>query len=173
VSAFIHVRPALAVAVPTDAASAGRGWPSPRTWEMTARLWTACAVASATDEVRAALVTGAVGNGAGFEMLSWAQEMDIPDPELVLDDPDSYPLPERGDRAYAFLSAVAAAVAADATGERWNQGWRVLAKAANHAPDVAAVAARVLAQCRPSGAKAPPELKAFAPILRAAGLMDR
>jgi len=38
VAAFLHVRPALACAPPTDAAAAGRGWPSPRTWEMTGRL---------------------------------------------------------------------------------------------------------------------------------------
>ncbi|MGH3170552.1 MAG: AAA family ATPase, partial [Trebonia sp.] len=34
VAAFLHVRPALALAPPSDAAAAGRGWPSPRTWEM-------------------------------------------------------------------------------------------------------------------------------------------
>ena len=41
VAAFLHVRPALACAPPTDAASAGRGWPSPRTWEMAGRLMAA------------------------------------------------------------------------------------------------------------------------------------
>ena len=41
VAAFLHVRPALACAPPSDAASAGRGWPSPRTWEMAARLMAA------------------------------------------------------------------------------------------------------------------------------------
>ncbi|HVT67257.1 MAG TPA: MoxR family ATPase, partial [Trebonia sp.] len=38
VAAFLRVRPALALAPPEDAAAAGRGWPSPRTWEMAARL---------------------------------------------------------------------------------------------------------------------------------------
>src|ERR1700761_4347462 len=38
VAGFLRVRPALACAPPSDAASAGRGWPSPRTWEMAARL---------------------------------------------------------------------------------------------------------------------------------------
>src|SRR6202041_668941 len=41
VAAFLHVRPALACAPPTDAASAGRGWPSPRTWGMAGRLMAA------------------------------------------------------------------------------------------------------------------------------------
>src|SRR6202453_1542456 len=38
VAAFLHVRPALACAPPTDAASAGRGWAAPRAWEMGGRL---------------------------------------------------------------------------------------------------------------------------------------
>src|ERR1700683_5589527 len=37
VAAFLHVRPALACGPPTAPASAGRGWPSPRTWEMAGR----------------------------------------------------------------------------------------------------------------------------------------
>ncbi|MGH9286374.1 MAG: AAA family ATPase, partial [Acidimicrobiales bacterium] len=41
IAAFVGVRPSLACAPPTEAASAGRGWPSPRTWEMAARLWAA------------------------------------------------------------------------------------------------------------------------------------
>lgn len=171
VSAFISVRPALTLDVPSDAAQAGRGWPSPRTWEMAARLWTAADVAGASHEARAALVNGAVGDAAGLQLLTWQLEMDLPDPEDVLADPEGMELPDRGDRAYAVLSAVAAAVAANPTLERWNAGWKVLARAGERAPDVAAVAARVLAQCRPDGAAAPPEVKMFAPLLRDAGLL--
>jgi hypothetical protein len=172
VSAFITVRPALAVAVPQEGASAGRGWPSPRTWEMAAILWTAANVAGASDEARSALVLGSVGDGGGVEFLSWVQEMDLPDPEEVLADPGSFVLPERGDRAFAVLSAVAAAVAGNPTPDRWKAGWKVLARAGHDAPDVAATAARVLAQCRPEGTPAPKEIKIFAPLLKEAGLMQ-
>ena len=66
VAAFLHARPALASAPPTDAAtSAGRGWPSPRTWEMAARLWAASGAADAAEEARAALVAGSVGRRRG------------------------------------------------------------------------------------------------------------
>jgi MoxR domain in the MoxR-vWA-beta-propeller ternary systems len=175
VAAFLHVRPALACAPPSDAASAGRGWPSPRTWEMAARLMAAASAAGTgvhSDEARSALVRGAVGDGAGVEFLAWLVEMDLPDPEEVLADPASFRLPERGDRAYAALAAVAAAVAADPTPERWTAGWQVLGQAAEAAPDVAAVAARILARCRPEGAALPPEIKLFAPVLRDAGLLQ-
>jgi hypothetical protein len=83
----------------------------------------------------------------------------------------SFVLPERGDRAYAALSAVAAAVATNATPERWVAGWKVLARAGDGAADIAATAARVLARCRPDGAVPPPEIKVFAPLLKDAGLL--
>src|SRR5207248_5883362 len=144
---------------------------SPRSWEMAARLLSAAVASGASDDVQSVLVRGAVGDGAGVEFLSWMTEMDLPDPEVVLADPDAFVLPERGDRAYAALSAVAAAVAAHTTGDRWLAGWRVLARAGEHAPDVAATAARVLARCRPAGAAPPPEVKVFLPLLRDAGLL--
>ena len=171
VAAFLHVRPALACAPPSDAASSGRGWPSPRTWEMAARLWAASGAAGAGEEARSALVRGAVGDGAGIEFLAWLIEMDLPDPEAVLADPSSFVLPARGDRAYAAVAAVAAVVAASPTPQRWTAGWQVLGKAAATAPDVAAVAARVLARCRPDGVPLPAEVHLFAPVLRDAGLL--
>lgn len=172
VAAFVSARPSITAAPPSDAASAGRGWPSPRTWEMTARLWAAAVSAGATEDAVQALVTGAIGDGAGIEFLAWTQEMDLPDPEQVLLDPESFTLPERGDRAYAVLIAVASAVAANATVQRWYAGWKVLGKAGEEAPDVAAMAARILARCRPDGAKAPAEIKMFIPVLKDAGLLE-
>ena len=171
VSAFVTVRPGLTVQVPTDAAGAGRGWPSPRTWDMAARLWAAAEAAGASTEAETALITGCVGEGPGVELLMWEMDMDLPDPEEVLADPEGFDLPERGDRVYALLSAVSASVAARPTAERWLAGWRVLGRAGEHTPDVAAVAARVLAQCKPAGAVAPPEVKLFAPLLKEAGLL--
>jgi hypothetical protein len=172
VAAFLQVRPALACAPPTDAASAGRGWPSPRTWEMAARLWAASGAAGAGDEARSALVAGAIGDGAAAEFLAWLAEMDLPDPEAVLADPSSFVLPARTDRAYAAVAAVAAVVAADPAPDRWVAGWQVLGVAAAAAPDVAAVAARMLARCRPANVELPAEVRLFAPVLRDAGLLQ-
>lgn len=171
VGAFLQVRPALAIAPPANPSEAGRGWPSPRTWEMAARLMTAADVAGAGEQVRSALIRGAVGDGAGVEFLAWLVEMDLPDPEEVLANPASFRLPERGDRAYAALAAIAAAVAAEPTPERWTAGWQVLGGCAATVPDIAATAARVLARCRPGGTPLPAEIKLFAPVLREAGLL--
>jgi AAA domain (dynein-related subfamily) len=171
IAGFITVRPMLALDVPEEPAAAGRAWPSPRTWDMAARLHAAAATGDVSELASSLLVRGCVGAGPGIEFLTWLAEADLPDPEAVLADPDSFELPERGDRAYAALSSVAAAVAADPEDGRWERGWRAFGKAAGSAPDVAAAAARTLARCRPPGAPIPEEVKAFAPLLRDAGLL--
>jgi hypothetical protein len=172
IAGFITVRPTLALAVPDDPAGAGRAWPSPRSWDMAARLFAAAESAADDDgRVGGLLVRGAVGDGPGVEFLTWVAEADLPDPEAVLADPDSFRLPERGDRAYAALSSIAAAVVGDPLGGRWETGWRIFGAAAERVPDVAAAAARALARARPPGAPIPPEVKQFLPLLRDAGLV--
>jgi hypothetical protein len=171
VAGFLIVRPMLALAVPDDSTGAGRAWPSPRSWDLAARLQAAAEGGGVSELATSLLVRGCVGPGPGIEYLTWLAEADLPDPEAVLADPDSFTLPERGDRAYAALTSVAAAVAADPTPDRWGRGWRAFGKAAGAAPDVAAAAARTLARCRPAGAAVPAEVKLFAPLLRDAGLL--
>jgi MoxR-like ATPase len=171
VAGFLIVQPNIAITVPDEAATAGRAWPSPRTWEMTARLLAAARASAADETVLSLLVRGCVGPGTGAEFLTWLVEADLPDPEAVLAEPESFVLPERGDRAYAALSSIAAVVATDPSGGRWERGWRAFAHAAAAAPDVAAAAARTLARCRPPGAAIPSEVSAFVPLLRDAGLL--
>lgn len=172
VAAFLGTRPTLVSAPPSDPSRASRAWPSPRSWDMAARLLAAAGEAGASEEARALAVRGAVGDGAGLELLAWLHEVDLPDPEAVLANPSTFTLPPRGDRAYAALCAVASAVAARPTVERWLAGWQVVGTAGEKAPDVAAMAARVLARCRPPGAPPPSEIKAFLPLLREAGLLE-
>ena len=171
IAGFVTVRPMLALAIPEDAAGAGRAWPSPRTWDMAARLQAAAEATEAGELATSLLIRGCVGAGAGVEFMTWLAEADLPDPEAVLADPDSFVLPERGDRAYAALSSVAAAVATDPGNGRWERGWRAFGRAGESAPDVAAAAARTLARARPPGAAIPDEVKAFAPLLGDAGLL--
>jgi hypothetical protein len=171
IAGFVTVRPTLALAVPEDAAGAGRAWPSPRTWDMAARLYAAAEGSEAGELAASLLVRGCVGPGPGVEFVTWLAEADLPDPETVLADPDSFVLPDRGDRQYAVLSSIAAAVAANATPDRWQRGWRAFGHAGLMAPDVAAAAARTLARARPAGAPVPPEVTAFLPLLQDAGLV--
>jgi hypothetical protein len=171
VAGFLVARPGLTCAVPVEVSSSGRGWPSPRSWEMTARLVAAWNASGTPREVRAALVTGCIGEPAGLEFVAWLDELDLPDPEAVLANPSSFVVPSRPDRALAALNAVTAVIIATPTIARWQAGWAVLARAAETVPDVAASSARTLAAHRPEGAPVPPEVNVFAPLLREAGLV--
>ncbi|MEV4020463.1 AAA family ATPase [Nonomuraea angiospora] len=170
VGAFLRVRPELVLAVPDSPDRAGRGWPSPRSWEMAARALAACDHVNAEEAVLAELVLGAVGEAAGFELLSWRRNLDLPDPATLLADPNAR-LPERLDRLHALLGAVVSYVRADGTTATWEQAWTVVARVAKTAPDVAATAARSLAKSRPEGATLPRTMLELAPVLRSAGLM--
>lgn len=171
VAAFLKVRPTLVLQIPKFRAMAGRGWPSPRSWEHLAILLAACEHARVSADVRACLVTGAVGEGAGAEFLSWLAHDDLPDPEAVLADPSSFVLPERSDRAFAALTAVASVAVARGDGESWTAAWEVLSAATTVAPDVATLVAQTLAAARPASTSLPVEVLGLAPVLRAAGLL--
>jgi hypothetical protein len=170
VGAFLRVRPELVLAVPESPGRAGRSWPSPRTWEMTALAVAACRHNGAAEDVLAELVLGAVGESAGFEFVSWLRNLDLPDPATLLNDPAA-PLPTRIDRLYAVLGAVVAYVVADGGVPAWEKAWTVVARVARTAPDVAAGTARSLARKRPAGAALPQTMLELAPILRSAGLL--
>jgi hypothetical protein len=170
VSAFLLARPDLTCVVPNDPVAAGRGWPSPRSWEMATRLLAAAELAGVHAQVRVALLIGAVGPGAGAEFAAWLADGEFPDPDLLLANPTAWEPPRRPDRLHAVLLSIATSVAARPTIERWLAGWVLLATAAAASPDVAAVAARTLARCRPPGAPVPAEVGLFAPLLREAGL---
>jgi hypothetical protein len=173
--AFVTGRPAHFHAVPADEQSAGRAFPTPRSWDMAARLLAAATVCEASEKVAALLAAGAVGPAAAAEFLAWREELDLPDPESVLRDPKGFKLPDRGDRAYAALASVTAAVLDDNTPARWEAAWLAIAAGTRkrHA-DIGIAAVRTLIGNRPDGARPPREvLQSMAPVLRAAGLFDR
>ncbi|GAA1783978.1 MoxR family ATPase [Luedemannella flava] len=169
---FLTARPGLAHHMPADAQARGRAWPSPRTWEMALRLLTFADACGADREPLGAALVGAIGDGAGIELLTFAEELDLPDPDRVLARPEAFALPERGDRQLAFLTAVVAAVQANTSQQRWEAGWVVLAKAVDAGvPDVAARAAADLAAMRDPRWPAPPQLDAFVNILALSGAL--
>jgi len=173
VAAFIRHRPHLLLQLPESEEQAGRAWPSPRSWDMASRLLAAADAAKAGEDVAASLVAGCVGDGPAMEFLSWRRNLDLPDPEAVLAAPDSFKVPERGDQAFAVLTAVVTAAVGNLTRDRWLAAWTVLARAADQgAKDIAAAAAKALAQARRHDLPLPQkELQGFIPLLKQGGLM--
>ncbi|MFB4314251.1 AAA family ATPase [Actinomadura sp. 21ATH] len=172
VSGFLTARPGLAHHLPADAEGRGGAWPSPRTWEMALRLLATGYATDAGREGLAAAVVGAIGDGPGIELLAYLEELDLPDPDRVLADPDAFTLPERGDRQLAFLTAIVSAVQGNLSRKRWEAGWAVLAKAVDAGvPDVAARAAVDLAALRDTDWPVPAGIDGFIDILRLSGAM--
>ncbi len=174
VAGFLTARPGLTHHLPADAAGRGGAWPSPRTWEMVLRLITFHHASGTNGEALALAVTGAIGDGAGLELITYLEQLDLPDPERVLADPDAFTLPERGDRQYAFLTAVISAVRSRPDRQRWEAGWAVLEKAvAAGVPDIAARTAMDLAALREPGWPVPASIDAFLDVLSSPAGCDR
>lgn len=176
VSSYLRVRPMDVSVLPTDPVQAGRAFPTPRTWEYAARLMAVCAAAGSSDEVRRVVVAGVIGDAAALQLLVFLSELDLPDPEDVLAHPHDLVLPGRGDRAYAVLASVVAAVLGDCTPERWAAGVRAVSQAAVQGQaDVGAAAMAALVRRRPSVkgvvVPLPAEIKEFVPVLKRAGLL--
>ena len=181
VAAFANARPAAIVAMPKEAALRSKPFPTYRSWTQAEKLLAACraldygvgdTTGALPHDVLVKCIEGCVGPGAAREFLTYVGELDLPDPEAVLADPKSLKLPERGDRAFAVLTAVVSVVLANNTPGRWNAAWAVLAKATEQGrPDVAASSARLLAQHRPPDTRLPKEVTAFVPLLKVAGLI--
>ncbi|MET9624714.1 MoxR family ATPase [Streptomyces sp. NPDC006464] len=149
VCGLLAARPALVHRMPTTETHRGGAWPSPRTWEMTLTLIAFATAAGVSREVLALLVRGTVGDGPGLELLASLDRMDLPDPELLLADPASAELPERGDLRQAALDGVVDAVRNRPERARWDAAWALLARAVETgAPDLVVVPATTLASLR-------------------------
>lgn len=175
VGAFLGARPDLTTVMPTASSEAGRAFPTPRSWETAATLYGYSRAANVSPVASRMLLVGAIGQAAAVEFLAYVADLDLPDPEQVLADPDSFEVPTRGDRVYAVGASVLAAVQADNTDERWLAAGKVIAKiaGANHA-DVAVAIGKRWMTVKPSEALRPDadSLRALAPILKEAGLIE-
>lgn len=172
VAGFINARPAALRRLPDDVVAQGRAWPSPRTWDAASRIAAAAEAADASRSTRSVLVSGLVGTGAAIEFLRFVDDMDLPDPEVLLANPAALHTGGRVDQLLAALAGVGAAVASDPTFERWQAAWQVLAAACDAGrADVAAVSAVALLELRQPDWPAPAGAAAFAPMLRAAELV--
>ena len=175
VSGFLRARQSQLSSIPDDAASRGRAFPTPRTWDYAARLSAFARAVGAPKEVRRLLITGCVGEAVAHEYLNWVGSLDLPDPEHLLAAPALAMFDGmRADRTYVTLQAVLAAVSRHATPERWADAVRLCAKAGEAVgldPAVPVVRALLRDGVRPAGASVPSEISVFAPALALAGLL--
>lgn len=174
IAAFLTSRPDLVTVMPTASSEAGRAFPTPRSWEMAATLYGYATAAGVSNTARRMLLVGSIGQGTAAEFLAYVADMDLPDPEEVLADPDNFAFPTRGDRVYAVGASVLSAIQGKMTDARWVAAGRVVAAIAKaEHGDVAVALGKRWMSLRPSPAAEPdPEaLTALAPILKEAGIL--
>jgi hypothetical protein len=174
VAGFVRARPGLLLNLPEAASLRGQAWPSPRSWDYASRLLAKELGRGRRPTDALPLLAGCVGEGAAVEFAAWCSELDLPDPESLLANPQKYRHPLRGDHAYAILAAVAQAARGRLTPQRWQAAWQIMAAAADSGgADIAAVAVRDLVRARTPKLPLPiEELRAFYPLLETAGLLD-
>ena len=166
---FLTRRPQL-LCDPPDGSASPKGWPSPRTWDRLAHCFALAETADATDATHALIAAALIGEAAAAEFLAYVQDPDLPDPEVLLDDPNRFAELERTDQQLAALDAVAAA-AIEHPG-RWRDAFKVcIAAAKAGAGDIATSAAMRLAEHKPPSQRLPAGYEAFSEILTQAGLL--
>jgi hypothetical protein len=170
---FLNMKSDLIDGMPTASAEeSGRAWPSPRSWEVAADLYSYAKAANVSSTVAALLVNGSVGVGAGHQFTTYLDNLDLPDPEVLLADPDKFVVPsERSDKVFGISASVWAAVERNNTPARWQACGKILGKVADagHA-DVAFIYGRYWARNRPEGAMPDPSVyPSLLPILSELG----
>ncbi len=174
VAGFVRVRQRLS-AVPDDAASRGRAFPTPRTWDYAARLLAMARATGVGDEAVRLVVSGSVGAASAHEFLVWVDAQELPDPEDVLANPSAAIFRGmRADRVFVALQSVLAAVLAETTPPRWTAAVEACAAAADQVGvDAAVPTVRALMgpDVRPAGASLPPGIMTFRAALALAGLL--
>ncbi len=174
VCVLLSARPALVHRLPSGEARRGGPWPSPRSWEMTLCLIAFATAAGSSREVLSLLVRGTVGDGPGLELLASLDRMDLPDPEVLLADPASAVLPERGDLRQAVLDGVVAAVRKRSDKSRWDAAWALLVRAVETgAPDLVVVPATTLATLRQKDWDVPASIEQLAGVVSLSRRADR
>ncbi|MCZ4512720.1 MoxR family ATPase [Streptomyces sp. ActVer] len=171
---LLSARPGLVHRLPSNETRRGGPWPSPRSWEMTLCLIAFATAAGSSREVLSLLVRGTVGDGPGLELLAGLDRMDLPDPELLLADPESAALPERGDLRQAVLDGVVAAVRKRPDKARWDAAWALLVRALDTgAPDLVVVPATTLASLRQQDWDVPASIERLAGAVSISRRADR
>lgn len=147
VAGFIKHKPTSLLIVPKEEDKSGRAWPSPRSWHMGTKLLAACLATKVEADTEILLVTGSVGEGVGMEFFQWKKQLDLPDPEWVLSNPEKWEVPTRADRTFTIIASVVAAVTAKMDRNRYLAAWKVIYQVAQAGmKDVAAAGVLPLAR---------------------------
>ena len=175
VTSYIASRSTALLQMPKRESELGRAWPSPRSWELAAKVWAATDAAGLTEDEQIASLSAAVGEGQAIEFWNYVQHLDIPSIEQIMKDPEHVPLPERDDSLFAMSLNIAEYAISKKTPKPFQAAWTVYGRMASIGKgDIPVIAIRRLAQELPENfRKYIPisSVEEFLPILKEAGLL--
>lgn len=171
---FISARQDLATAMPESTGQQGRAFPTPRSWEMVLKLLGMANAMQLSAEIRRLLVVGCVGHGAGSEYLIYRDNLDLPNPEDIIKEPETATLPTRADQLYVICGSLNGALISNPTAERWdNVGKFILRLSTLGHPDIAVSLYLQWLKLAPAGAMASrPIVQSLNPLVQQAGLLN-
>jgi hypothetical protein len=169
---FLSSRQDLATAMPQSTGQQGRAFPTPRSWEMVLKLLGAANAMQLSAEIRRLLVTGCVGHGAGSEYLIYRDNLDLPSPETIINDPENTVLPPRADQLYVICGSVNGALLSNFSDDRWERVGRFILRVSKEGhPDIAVSLLVKWNKLAPPGALIDRQIvQSLNPLLQEAGL---
>jgi|6_EtaG_2_1085325.scaffolds.fasta_scaffold04337_2 hypothetical protein len=173
VTGFLRRRPELLHKMPAaDDPARGKAWPSARSWENGTRAFASSIVHGLDADSRDSFVGAFIGMDAAYELISWMNEADLPDPIELLEGRVEFAHdPYRLDKTTAVLNACIGFVAPEDAENREKRAevlWCLLADIVDEAADLVLAPAQKLAQARLT--KSPKARKALAKLQPILGL---
>lgn len=89
VAGFVKQNPALLHDMPSTSAGSGKAWPSPRSWDATARILAVIPKTPQTKSVRFQAISGLVGEPAAVQYEKYEDGLRLPQYEDVMRDPNA------------------------------------------------------------------------------------
>jgi hypothetical protein len=117
-------------------------WGSMRSWTSGAYCMAAAKSTAGDDTLMLNLLSGCVGESRGLEFFEWQRNLDLPDPEEMLQHfmtakKPKYNHPDRPDKTIAMMSSLSAAVRRTPTVPRWHAALAIVKAACGYEMDVA------------------------------------
>lgn len=179
IEAFLRRRPELIRVDPNPdngTQAEIRGFPTRRTWEMLCRAMTSADLHELPFDLATQLPEAFIGLAAAREFMAFRAELDLPDPEQLLDNKIRWTHdPARPDRTRATLLACSNVLVRDGHKNKTAQArakamWALLGRVCEDAQDLTFEAIRILYDNQFYDIANEGVMKKMLPVLRAAGL---
>jgi hypothetical protein len=156
VDGFIGSAPDRVEVMPTDDETLA--FPTMRSWTNLVKVLAACDAVGAPEDIHRHCMDSTIGRAVSLEFSTYIHNLDLDNPEEVLDGKDWTFDIERPDRGTAFLSALWVAVKTQPTAKRWTRAMDLMLAASDYAPELACLYMRDALELKSPGLMPSPEM---------------